>query len=407
MSYTLKSLDVERSSGNLTSLIFHIPFPAHVPAQFLERYKVLRIERQMEEGSHYEEASGRLALEIYNEDSLHLERETWTERATAAFRKVVDENNLSLRHIELVLPTDGIATPLNLFACLKDITNLESLCPMRGYPPMTFLLMAQWSHILEDDITPNLARFTADLITILSIHSKSLKRLRISLPQSTAQKPFSALSINVSAFPSLPALEIFDFTHWSPHIAHIKALLSADGPVPNLQHLIFDHGTELPLSDFDDGDDEEVGPDYDWDNPPPQIEEHSWPALGMHIATHRDKPPLRSLSAALHDARYSFAPVGVRLDQAMLQKLLRDGAGAGEGAAALDGLVVCTAWPIAYERQEPGTSEASEGEEDLYLHAPGCGHLVYPTDQRPTTGLWSADTEEARAMQSLAGRPWY
>jgi hypothetical protein len=172
---------------------------------------------------------------------------------------------------------------------------------------------------------------------LLGIHARSLKRLRISLPQSTSRKPFSALSINVSSFLSLSALEILDLTHWSPKIADITSLLGPGRPAPTLQHLIIDHGTELPLSDGDGfDDDEEVGPDYDWDNPPPRIETNSWPAPGAHLVAR--EPPLRSLSAALHDTRYSFAPVGCRLALASLRKLLRDGA--GENTAALDGLRV-------------------------------------------------------------------
>jgi hypothetical protein len=78
------------------------------------------------------------------------------------------------------------------------------------------------------------------------------------------------------------------------------------------------------------------------------------------------------------------------------------------GAAAADGLILCTAW-VQYSPQEPtpAQSEAKKGEGGLYAHAPGCGHLAYPADQRPTTGLWPAEGEEAHAMQRLKGRPWY
>ncbi|KAJ7887431.1 hypothetical protein B0H13DRAFT_2342404 [Mycena leptocephala] len=123
------------------------------------------------------------------------------------------------------------------------------------------------------------------------------------------------------------------------------------------------------------------------------------PTSGAHLAAR--EPPLRSLSAALHDMRYSFAPVGCRLALASLRKLLRDGA--GENAAVLDGLVLCTAWPI--EAKELGGSAREE--EGLYQHAPGCGHFAYPADQRPTVRLWLAHTAQTCMTQVLAGQPWY
>jgi hypothetical protein len=48
---------------------------------------------------------------------------------------------------------------------------------------------------------------------------------------------------------------------------------------------------------------------------------NSWPALGAHLAAR--EPPLRSLSAALHDMRYFFGPVGCRLTQASMREFLR------------------------------------------------------------------------------------
>jgi hypothetical protein len=273
---------------------------------------------------------------------------------------------------------------------------------------MTIILMSQWAHILEDTIIPSFFQFHTDLMDLLATHANSLKRLRISFPESTAQKPFSALSIDVSAFPSLPALEILDLTHWGPSIPDLTSLLASGRPVPNLKHLIIDHGTEIPPTDFDDDDDddddddEEVGPDYDYDNPPPKVETQSWPALGAHLAARR--PALHSLSAALNDMRYAWWPVGRRLRQDRLQTFLRDGA--GDTARGLDDLVVCTAWPVEYEAREPGGGTGSE-DEDLYAHAPGCGHLAYPANQAPTAGLWPAFTPEALGTQTLAGRPWY
>ncbi|KAJ7362451.1 hypothetical protein DFH08DRAFT_840922 [Mycena albidolilacea] len=379
---TLLPLDVP-APRTLSSLIFNVPFPQDPPDRFLQRYSALRQERNMEEESHYEEPSGLLALEVYIGDDLRTEREDWISRATSAFHDIVAANKSTLRHVELILPTGGIAAPLNLLGCLKEIENLQSFCVqwvLRGYLPMTILLMSQWGHILDDTLIPAFAQFYAELMALLATHAKSLKRLRISLPQSTTRKPFSALSINVAAFPTLPALELLDLTHWSPRVPDITALL-ASGKVSSLQHLILDHGAEISL------------------------EEDGWPALGAYLTTNPGPPRLRSLSAALLDARYDWAPVGNRLDTKQLRELLAEGA--GEASAALDGLALCTAWPLAYEAQEPRGGNLSADEDDLYTHAPVCGHLAYPADQRPTTGLWPADSEATRMGQVMAGRPWY
>jgi hypothetical protein len=110
--------------------------------------------------------------------------------------------------------------------------------------------MSQWFHVLENSIIPSFAEFHADLMSALAMHA-TLKRLRISLPQSTTQRPFSALSINAQSFPVLPVLELLDLTHWSPRVPDLLAILSPRGPLPNLQHLIIDHGAEIPLTDDD------------------------------------------------------------------------------------------------------------------------------------------------------------
>ncbi|KAJ7661746.1 hypothetical protein B0H17DRAFT_1212144 [Mycena rosella] len=392
--YVLQSLDVpgKPTPGSLSSLVFCVPFPDHAPRQFLDRYDALRTERQIQ--SQLEEACGRLALEAYLDKNIRAERERWTDQASSAFHDLVLANKSTLRHVELVLPTGGIATPLNLLSSLKEITNLESFCvqwPLRGYLPLTLMLMYQWAHIIEDSITPAFTDFHTDLIDVLSTHAVSLKCLRISLPQSTTYPPFSALSLNTQTFPALPALELLDLTHWSPSVGDLTNLLALGGPLPAVQHLIIDHGREIPATDFDGHDDgEEVGDDYDYDAP--EIETHSWPALGAFLSARQ--LPLRSLSAALHDTRFSYGPAS-RLRQEKLRGLL-----------GVEGLVVCTAWPACYDEEEPGGEDA-EHEADLYAHAPGCGHLVYPPDQRPKTGLWPAEGEEMLAIQMIAGRPWY
>jgi hypothetical protein len=253
---------------------------------------------------------------------------------------------------------------------------------------MTLMLMSQWSHIIEGSITAAFADFHADLMHLLSVHAACLKRLRIALPHSTTQKPFAAMSLKPHMFPVLPALELLDLTHWSPRVVDLTTLLAPGGPLPALQHLIMDHGAEINRTDVDghceDSDD-------DWDAP--VVETRSWPALGAFLAAHPGR--LRSLSAALHDTRFSIG-FAYRLSQTALRKLL--------GAAAVEDLVVCTAWPISYEAIEVGEEE---NKVDLYKHEPGCGHSAYPPEQRPTTELWPPEGEEQRAMQTLAGRPWY
>ncbi|KAJ7457726.1 hypothetical protein FB451DRAFT_1509004 [Mycena latifolia] len=394
-AFTLKSLDASENPapGSLSSLVFHVAFPEHVPGQFSARYEALRADRHLEDETHYDEASGRIALEAYLDDELRAERETWVKQATSAFDELVEANKETLRHVELILPTGGIATPLNLLSSVKKIAQLESFCvqwPLRGYRPLTLMLMSDWSHIIDDTITSAFTDFHTDLMDVLSAHAATLKRLRISLPQSTSRNPFAALSIKAAAFPVLPVLEVLDLTHWSPRVVDLKALLAPGGPLSALQHLIMDHGTEINRTDVDGHADDS---DDDWDAP--VVETRSWPALGAFLAAH--PTPLRSLSAALHDARFSIG-FAYRLRQSALRELL--------GAEATANLVVCTAWPISYETVEPGPG-GEEREVDLYEHAAGCGHLAYPSDQRPTTGLWPAEGEEQRAMQTLAGRPWY
>jgi hypothetical protein len=129
-TYTLKSLDASEypAPGSLSSLVFHVAFPEHVPGQYSSRYEALRAERRLEDETHYDEASGRIALEAYLEDALRAERERWVQQATSVFDRLVQANKSTLRHVELILPTGGIATPLNLLASVKEIAELESFC---------------------------------------------------------------------------------------------------------------------------------------------------------------------------------------------------------------------------------------------------------------------------------------
>ncbi|KAJ7696232.1 hypothetical protein B0H17DRAFT_1198151 [Mycena rosella] len=249
-----------------------------------------------------------------------------------------------------------------------------------------------WSPIIEDSITAAFQDFCADLMDVLSTHAGSLKRLRISLPQSNLEEPFSGLSLHAPSFPTFPMLAILDLTHCSPTVADLKIPLVPRGPLPTLEHHILDQGTAITDTDIDDDDDEEVGPGYDFAEP--EAETRSWPALGVFLAAHPTPP--RSLSTALRDLCLPMA-FPRRLDQAWLQKALC--------AGATEGMVVCTAWSLRYDPREG--EEEKKWEADLYVHAPGCGHLAYPRDQRPTTGLWPAATDDGLAMEIMKGRPWY
>lgn len=246
--------------------------------------------------------------------------------------------------------------------------------------PLTILFVPDWAQILDDTIIPAFTQFCADLTAFLAMHAETLKRLRISLPQSTPRKPFSALSINAETFPALPQLEILDLTHWGPRISDILNLLQR---APNLQHLIVDHGVEIDLSN-------EGG--------------ESWAGLGTYLSAQKDTLHLRSIGAALHDVEPEFAPFGYRLDLSDLREAVR---GNLSDVSALDDLILCTAWPREYSLEEPGLADAEEEEKDLFLHAPGCGHLAYPPEQRPTPGLWPARGNDSLAMETMRGKPWY
>ncbi|KAJ7888274.1 hypothetical protein B0H13DRAFT_2341987 [Mycena leptocephala] len=361
VGYILKSLDTSQNASMLSSLVFNSPFPENVSRQFLDRYQAMRTERQLDEESHYDEASGLLVLEVYNEDGIQTQQELWTERATPQFREIVNADKTTPRHVELILPTGGIATPLNLLGSVKEITNLESLCIQ--WVPIARILPydhPSHAHILDESTIANFARFHGDLMDLLAARTPSLKRLRISLPESTTRKPFSALSINTSG------------PYWHP-----------TGPFP----------TSSASSSI--------------------TAQKYRRATSKGMMTRGSQSPTRgplsvrtSLRTPLLCARcYPWAPVGSRLTQGELRDLLRSG-GRGD-SSGVDRLVLCTAWPIAYEAREKGPGEAPAHSEDLYEYAQGCRHLAYPADQRPTTGLWPANTAEARATQTRAERPWY
>ncbi|KAJ7155303.1 hypothetical protein C8R46DRAFT_1227258 [Mycena filopes] len=383
-TYRVETLDSSTAGGN-TGLIFHISTPPHLHRQFLERYTSLYAERGM--GDQPLEAATYLALEVYEEDSLRTEREQWILEATEVFAAAVEANKQTLRHVELILPVSGMATPLDIVAVLKEIPQLESLCvqwPFRSEHPMGILLIVN-AKAIEDTILPSYSAFLENLMNLLAIHSATLKHLRISLPQPTPWEPWARLKLNLPALTPLPLLELLDLSHWSPTALDVKALLrtDADGPVPNLQHLILDCGAEISLTDKYDSVDQ-----HSLDEPPEVEERESWPALGAVLAAR--EPPLLSLCAALHEQRHPFAPIGLRFRRDSLRQVLSEGGGEqGNTSTSLANLAVCTARPIQYRSVEPGAVHgAEEDDKDLFEHAPGCGHLAYPTDQRPTTGLW-------------------
>ncbi|KAJ7608342.1 hypothetical protein FB45DRAFT_1067456 [Roridomyces roridus] len=392
-AYTLQNLEGTTSTA-LSSLIFRTPFPEDAPDRLLQCYLALTAkERGTGEESHYDEWAARLAFEAYNSEAIVADRNACIERATTAFADLVAANKDTLRHVELILPTGGTATPLNLLPFLKGITNLESLSvqwPMRGYLPMSLILSYRFPHIIDDSIIPAFEQFHAALMEALAVHASTLKRLHISLPESFPRKPFSALSFKAASFPSL--LELLDLTHWSPSVPELKIVLGPDGSVPNLQHLIIDHGLEISLTDEEEDDGSFVDASYDFNAP--VVETRSWPALGATLASTK----VRSLGAALHDARWSYG-FAYLMNRDVVCKAL--------GLTDESELVVCTAWPTAYEGMEPRFGPEIDGDAHLYEHVPGCGHLAYPADQRPTTGLWPPHTSETCAVQIMAGRPWY
>ncbi|CAK5282739.1 unnamed protein product [Mycena citricolor] len=399
-TYTIRSLDApEPTPTGLESLVFHVPFIDDAPARLLQRYRDLRAEREMEEESHYEAESVKLVLEAYQEEALRTEREEWAVRAISLFHAVVEGNKDTLRHVEVVLPTGGMAEPLNLFAPLKYVTELESLSvqwPMRGYSPLHLLLIPQFAHVLENtSFLSAYAHFTDDLISLLESHAATLARLRISLPQSTTRMPFALTSLDPARFPALPHLALLDLTHWSPSVPALTALLTP-ARLPRLRHLILDHGAEWPATDYDP--DEEVDDDYDPDAPTPEV--YSWAGLAAHLAG-EGRGRLESVCGALLDTRFSYGGAA-RLRADGLRRLL--------GLQDDAGIRICTAWPVEYALQEKRAEEKPEDgadDDDLYTHVPGCGHLAYPEGQRPTTGLWPAEGEEQRSGQNMLGKPWY
>ncbi|KAJ7140636.1 hypothetical protein C8R44DRAFT_726371 [Mycena epipterygia] len=290
-AYTLKALDaVEKPApGSPSSLVFDIPFADDVPRQLSEY-----------------------------------------------FHELVQSNKSTLQHVELMLSTGEIAIPLNLLAAVKDIAHLESFCvqwPLRGYRPLTLLLMSDWAHIIEDSITTSFTDFHAALIDVLSTHATTLKRC--------SSRP---------AGPSPHCSTSSSTTAWKSH----QLTLTTTTTVRRWAR------TTITTR-----------------------------AGGGALLAHTRRVPRR-------------APA-YRLDKGDLVEMLRESTG---DSSVVKDLVVCTAWPIRYEASESRAGEPRNGDgEDV--HAPGYGHLAYPPDQRPTTGLWPAQGAETRAIQIMAGCPWY
>ncbi|KAK7062390.1 hypothetical protein R3P38DRAFT_3341058 [Favolaschia claudopus] len=391
-SLTLSSISASPPSENpLTSLVFHVPFPSDASDRLRARYEALKAERGIDANENYTKTCAGIALDAYLNPELVADREKWCKEAKTVFEGVVRENKQSILHVDIVLPGNGVLEPLNLFPCLEDL-ELESLSvqwPLRGSLPITLLLNSTFSDVFsKSEIPRTYAAFLGSLTSLLIKSAPTIQRLRIALPQSTTlpSSPFHSLSFSPSLIPyPLPHLEILDLTHHSPPIPALTTILTNSTHLPNLKHLILDHGAEIPLSDFDD--DDEIVEDMQ--------ERTSWAALGACLSSRH--PALVSLCAALHDARGSGWPVGVRMNPASLRSAL---------AADVGELILCTAWPTS-EENSADVAGIPEGERDLYAHAEGCGHLSYPAEQRPTVGLWPPLTEEGRAVGNLRGKPWY
>ncbi|KAF7292088.1 hypothetical protein MIND_01235200 [Mycena indigotica] len=379
-SLSLTSLESQPATdAGITALTVHIPFASDAPDRHLAAYQALKAARGIAANENYTEECAALALEAYLDPALTEQRHLWRERVLALTKSVVDKNAASLKHVENILPSEGVLELVDFTQALEGLEALESLSvqwPLRGTLPTTILLNADLSSSTAlAPITESYNEFQRGLTGLLAKHAATLRSLRLSLPH----KASAALTFSPSLIPTLPNLHILDLTHSSPPIPALTTLLSSPA-VPALRHLILDHGAEIPLSDFDDED--EFEEDIQ--------EQKSWAALGTCIAARQT--PLRSLCAALHDARASSWPVGVRMTPDSLRSAL---------AADVGNLVLCTAWPGLQPDSE------QEGKADLYSHAEGCGHLAYGNEWKPVTGLWSASSEQGRAMGVLKGSVWY
>ncbi|KAJ6546188.1 hypothetical protein DFH09DRAFT_1507621 [Mycena vulgaris] len=278
-------------SGSLSSLVFNVPFPDHVPREFSERYEA---ERHMDDESHYQEASGLLALEVYNVDSMRAERDRWAERAGSVFHDLVQANKGTLRHVELILSTGGLATHLNLLPTIRKLytSNLfacNGLCAVIGR--------------LHVAMVPNCrGRLSRLLREVLCSPHKFPPQGTAHLPPAVNQLEAILCPVYQRGFVSHPPCTDDPWSYTSEPDCRrpdLKTFLAPSGPLPSLQHLIIDHGIQINATDFEDDDDEEVGSDYDYDGPRIEIESHSWPARCAFLAAHQT--PLRSLSAALLD----------------------------------------------------------------------------------------------------------
>ncbi|KAL0946180.1 hypothetical protein HGRIS_012442 [Hohenbuehelia grisea] len=376
----------------LTSLTFKVPLSAETEAQVVNNYNGFRTpEVRALQGEAYHTACSALALRAYEVGQA--ERATWIHDCDDALSKVASANKDTLKHVELILPTRGIAEPVDLFNSLGQL-RLESFAiqwPYRQIFPMNLLPATH--------LSPIYASFMQSLKEFLECQSSTLKRLRISLPQYTMQEPRSYLAITRDSLPSLPHLQLLDLTHTGPELSAIASWLQPDTPFAALEHLILDQGSEISSS-------ADVSCDSDDEDDNPNTETGStgalpgWQTLGYLIAIQRleGRRQLKSLSAALHETRVHFGGAS-RVQVSSLKQWLQEGAQSAlkekkvrEGDKdPLEDLVVVTAWPQIYDLVEPHTED---DDEDSYTHIAGYGHLAYPENQRPTTGLWPAKIPE-------------
>ncbi|KAJ7735531.1 hypothetical protein DFH07DRAFT_967153 [Mycena maculata] len=216
--------------------------------------------------------------------------------------------------------------------------------------------MRVWAHILDNTIILAHTQFHADLMDLLCPHSDSLKRLppAVILIEAVLGTFLHRLRIPAPSRPRNPRRDSME----SPHRTDMRALPVPGVPMPNLQHLIIDHGAELSPREFWDDYEELLLPGTC--TIPRRSSSKSKPILVCSRCVPRfsDAPlPLRPPSAASHDLRYQMRPVGRRLTQSGLETNKYS----NNAAAALDRLVIRRKSRAAGERERGRFVRAQAG----------------------------------------------
>ncbi|KAJ7509492.1 hypothetical protein B0H11DRAFT_1900911 [Mycena galericulata] len=191
-----------------------------------------------------------------------LKESGWTRHARHESREAVKNFQHFHEYMQTANPHkyDVKLMPLKLFALLREIVHLECLCvqsPLRGYHPISLILKPEFSQSLH-----HLSEATPYLPPPVNL-AKTILR---SIPERLLP-PFPPRARNFL----LDALE----PHHTPALKVLLASAAAGGPVPNLQHLIIDHGAEIPLTE-EFGDGAEVWPDYHELFPAGEVSTHSY-----------------------------------------------------------------------------------------------------------------------------------